>query len=54
MTYDKKFFIKTINKEEENVFNNIIQDYTLYIQHNNNSFITKILGFFIFDFKISS
>ena len=51
MTKDKQFVIKTINKDEERVFSQIIQSYSEYLVINQNSFIGKILGFFVFEFK---
>lgn len=32
VTFDKKFFIKTINEEEEGVLNNLIEEYSLHFQ----------------------
>lgn len=52
-TYDKKFFIKTINSSEEVVLQKIIDDYSQHFQENSQCFISKIIGYFIFDFQIT-
>lgn len=54
MTYDKRFFIKTINKEEENVLNKIIEEYKEHMKTYKQTFIIRIIGYFLFDFEITS
>lgn len=53
MTFDKRFFIKTITSDEEKVFENIISEYRDHHIEYPNTFIIKIIGYFVFDFDIS-
>lgn len=54
VTHDKRFFIKTINSEEEQVLENIIEDYSCYMREVPGTYIARIIGYFVFDFKISN
>lgn len=54
MTYDKRFVIKTIRTDEEKVLGKIIEDYKDHFQSHTNTFIVRIIGYFVFDFEISS
>lgn len=53
LTHDKKFFIKTITVDEEAVFTKIIEDYVEHLSTQPGSFITKIIGYFVFDLEVT-
>ena len=50
VTHDRRFVIKTITETEEAVFRSMIGDYIKHLLINPDSLITRILGFFVFDF----
>lgn len=52
-TWDSRFFIKTMNDEELEVFKKINSNYTNYFSQNPDSYIVKIIGMFTFDFRIT-
>ena len=52
VTYDGRFFIKTITDEEEKVFLSMIQGYVRHLLENKNSLIGRIVGYFSFKFEL--
>jgi len=51
LTHDKQYVIKTISADEDKVFSSIITDYSKYLCENQECFIGKILGYFVFNFR---
>lgn len=52
ITYDKKFIIKTITREEEQIFSQVIGQYTRHVTADSSSLLNRIIGYFVFDFDI--
>jgi hypothetical protein len=52
VTHDGRFFIKTINEEEESVFLNMINQFIEHLLENGTSLIGRIVGYFVFKFNI--
>ena len=51
-TFDRRFIIKTLTKEEEAIFEDFMGHYVLHLRDSPDSILTRILGFFSFDFDI--
>ena len=51
-THDKKFLIKSVNKEEKEFFINILPKYHLHLKKNPKSLMAKIVG--IYSIKIGN
>lgn len=51
-TWDKKFIIKTISEEEQQVFEKMINEYKDHFIDNSKSLISRIIGLFSFKFDL--